>query len=304
MRTLLCGLALASVAFAAPASARDGQFYAGVEAGAWVIPDIKSKGPDFGGSSPFPPPLLAAAAAGPMATDSTRERVSGEFDLGSDIDLVFGYDFGRFRAEAELARKHADFDNVTVRNSFIGGFLDGTHDTKGSIRALTAAINVVYDLPVTDRIDLYAGPGIGYGSLKLTPKVDLFDNGEFGDELKREKRKGVMAQLVGGLRFRVSDAIDAGVKYRYIRSEKLSFDAGVLGDLKGRLKTHSVLATLAYNFGSSAPAAAPAPVAAPVAPVEPAAPATQTCADGSVILATETCPVVQPTAPAAAGERG
>ena len=46
------------------------------------------------------------------------------------------------------------------------------------------------------------------------------------------------------------------------------------------------------------PKPAPAPVA-PVAPPPPppAAPATQTCPDGSVILATETCPVPPPPPP-------
>ena len=302
MRNLLGGLALATVAFAAPASARDGQFYVGVETGGWIIPDIKSTGPDFGGSSPFP--FLAPAAVGPMATSSTRERVSGEFDLGTDIDLVGGYDFGRFRVEGELSRKKADFDNVTVRNSFLGGFLDGVKDTKGSIRALTAVVNVLYDLPLSSTVDLYAGPGVGYGSLKLTPKVDLFENEEFDDELRRTKRKGVFGQLVGGVRFAVTDRIDAGLKYRYIRSEKLIYDAGVLGDLKGRLKTHSILATLGYNFGASAAAPVAEPVTETVEPVAPPAPETQTCADGSVVLATDACPVAQPTAPVTAGERG
>jgi len=304
MRSFVCGLALATVALAAPASARDGQFYAGIEAGAWMIPDIKSKGPDFSGSGfPFPGPvLLSTAAATPLATDSNRERVSGDLKTGNDIDLIAGYDFGRFRIEGELSRKRADFDDVTIRNSFLGGFLDGTKDTKGSIRARTAVVNVLYDLAVNRSIDLYAGPGIGWGSLKLTPKVDLFENEEFGDELRRTKRKGMFGQLVGGVRVALSDRIDAGLKYRYIRSEKLTYDAGVLGDLKGRLKTHSVLASIAYNFGGSQPVAAP--VGEPVAPAAPAAPATQTCVDGSVVLATETCPVAPPPAPVTAGERG
>ena len=61
-----------------------------------------------------------------------------------------------------------------------------------------------------------------------------------------------------------------------------------------------------YRFGGGAPvAAAPVP-----APLPPAPPATQTCSDGSVILASEACPVVAappappPPAPAASGERG
>ena len=59
---------------------------------------------------------------------------------------------------------------------------------------------------------------------------------------------------------------------------------------------------LGYRFGGAQPA--PEYVAPVVAePVAPAAPATQTCADGSVILATDMCPPPPPPPPSA-GERG
>jgi opacity protein-like surface antigen len=266
MRNLLCGLALATVTFAAPATASDKQFYVGVDAGAWVIPDIKSKGPDFA-SSGFPLGLVTEAVP---AASGTRERVTGHFDAGTDLDVVLGYDFGRIRAEAEFARKHSDFERVTIRNSLFGFILDGTHDTRGSIDALSATVNVLYDLPLNRNVDLYAGPGIGYGQLKLTPRVDLFDSGTFGDELHRTKRSGVMGQLVAGGRFRLTDNFDAGLKYRYVRSQNLTYDAGVLGDLKGHLETHSLLVSLGFNFGR--PAHHIAPVAAPVTEPMPPAP--------------------------------
>jgi len=62
-------------------------------------------------------------------------------------------------------------------------------------------------------------------------------------------------------------------------------------------------------WGGSAPAPAPAPVIAPPPPPPPAPPATQTCPDGTVILATDACPVPPPPPPpppppAASGERG
>jgi opacity protein-like surface antigen len=215
--------------------------------------------------------------------------VTGNFKTGTDIDVLVGYDFGRIRAEAELSRKHAKFDSVTVRNSFFGSILDGNHDTRGSINALTAVVNVLYDLPVSSTVNLYAGPGIGYGRLKLTPRVDLFDNGTYGDELHTTKRSGAFGQIVAGVRMRVSDRVDVGVKYRFVRSQKLTYDAGVLGDLKGRLTTHSVLLSLGYNFGG-ARSAAPAPVAEPVE-AAPAAPVAEPAAP-------------PPPAPATSGERG
>ncbi|HKC04117.1 MAG TPA: TonB-dependent receptor [Sphingomicrobium sp.] len=60
-----------------------------------------------------------------------------------------------------------------------------------------------------------------------------------------------------------------------------------------------------YKFGASAPPPPPPPPAPP--PPPPEAPATQTCADGSVVLATSACPAPAPPPPpppAPSGERG
>ncbi len=54
----------------------------------------------------------------------------------------------------------------------------------------------------------------------------------------------------------------------------------------------------------SAPRRATEPYIAPPAPPAPLPPATQTCPDGSVILATEVCPAIAPPLPAPAPERG
>ena len=65
------------------------------------------------------------------------------------------------------------------------------------------------------------------------------------------------------------------------------------------------LAGATFKFGGRA-APPPPPPPAPPPPPPPAAPATQTCADGSVVLATDACPVPPPPPPppAAAPERG
>jgi len=55
------------------------------------------------------------------------------------------------------------------------------------------------------------------------------------------------------------------------------------------------VAGFTYKFGAEAPAAAPLPPPPPPPPAPP--PATQTCGDGSVILATEACPVPPPPPP-------
>ena len=120
-------------------------------------------------------------------------------------------------------------------------------------------------------------------------------------------------QAIAGVRKAVTDNVELGLKYRYFRTAKLNFDDGFNDGLNvvnvssgGKLRTHSLLASLIFNFGAPAPVVVPVvePVAAPPAP----APATQTCPDGSVILATDVCPQppveVAPPAPEPVAERG
>jgi hypothetical protein len=118
----------------------------------------------------------------------------------------------------------------------------------------------------------------------------------------------------------VSDNIDIGLKYRYFRAgrtrgtDTFPFAAGAVTcgtvacsggtidfNADNRFSSHSLLASLVYNFGA---AAAPPPPPPPPPPPAPVAPATQTCPDGSVILATSSCPAPPPPPPPAPAERG
>jgi HK97 family phage major capsid protein len=72
--------------------------------------------------------------------------------------------------------------------------------------------------------------------------------------------------------------------------------------LDGRFRSHSLLASLVYNFVTPSP---PAPSLPPVTPPPPP-PVMQNCPDGSVILATDICasPPPPPPPPPPAPERG
>ena len=120
---------------------------------------------------------------------------------------------------------------------------------------------------------------------------------------------------IAGVRYALTPNVDAGLKYQYLHTGKLNFnDAFAVNgtnfttSAKGNYDSHSLLASLVYNFNSREAASAPIPAAAPAPPPPPpeAAPATQTCPDGSVILATSACPAPPPPPPPPAqrGERG
>src|SRR5690349_20109011 len=86
MRKLALAVAVASSALASPALARDGAWY--IEGGFGAL----------------------------MAEDYDYDRVNGtdnramiaDADKGIDADLLFGYDFGMFRLEAEAGYKQFD----------------------------------------------------------------------------------------------------------------------------------------------------------------------------------------------------
>ena len=87
MRKLAIGMALATTAFATPAVARDGSWYAGIEGGLMIVEDYNL---DY--------------------NDGVR-NISDGVDIGHnkgmDVDLIAGRDFGSFRAEAEIAYKRS-----------------------------------------------------------------------------------------------------------------------------------------------------------------------------------------------------
>jgi opacity protein-like surface antigen len=295
--------AAAVAAIATPAAARDGSGYIGVEGGA-LFP--KSQNVD-----------ASIDYTNPAVPDVTGSRV-GQIDLktGYDLDLIGGYDFGMFRLEGELGYKHSKADNLIVRpdlltaiNTAAGTTLTNEDfDLGGNASVLSGMLNGLVDFGGNGGVGFYAGGGFGRAHVK-----------EFGGS-----DSAWAWQLIAGASMPVSDNIDVGLKYRYFHTGNLNFDDSVafspvgttcgtvactggtaFFNANGHFSSHSLLASLVYNFG--APAAAPAPVAPPPPP-PPAAPATQTCPDGSVILATDACPAPPPPppppAPVERGERG
>src|SRR3954447_17897652 len=92
MRKLAIMVALASTALATPAVARNNSFYLGVDADAMIVQDSPVRVND----------------------GVTNPQYKIDQKVGYDLDALAGYDFGRFRAEAELSYKHAKVSSVTT----------------------------------------------------------------------------------------------------------------------------------------------------------------------------------------------
>ena len=284
-------VAVAAAAIATPAFAQDSGPYVGLEGGVLLPRDS-----DVDADVDFVDPLDPDAV------------YPGVFDLdykpGFDIDLIGGYDLGMFRVEGELGYKRAKVDEIQLDQDFIDDYEDATgvdlsdidFDLDGDVKVTSAMVNALVDFDIGGAA-LYAGGGFGRAW------VDVFDDDD----------SAWAYQFIAGARVPISNSIDAGLKYRYFRTGKLNFtdnasftDADVLLSSDGKFSSHSVLASLIFNFGAPEPApAAYVPAAAPPPPA-PVAPQTQTCPDGTVILATEVCPAPPPPPPLPAnpGERG
>jgi OmpA-OmpF porin, OOP family len=259
---LLAAAAIASIA--APATARDGSPYVGIEGGILFPADTK----------------VGVRADGEQLDDLFRIK----HKRGFDVDVIAGYDFGLVRAEAELGWKRTKLDGVTFRgfdDDFDEDELEFEND-RASVLSLMG--NVLLDIGGDRSFGAYVGGGFGRARVKL-----------FG-----EKDDAWAWQLIAGARTAVSPNIDIGLKYRYFNTARLEFadrndpDFDLLAT--GRFRSHSLLASLIFNFGGQAPARV-VPAAPPPPPPPPPPPATRTCPDGTVVLASEPCPFPPPPPP-------
>jgi OOP family OmpA-OmpF porin len=219
-----------------------------------------------------------------MPDDTDFEYDDEELELqhnnGFDLDIIGGYDFGFLRLEGELGWKRADNDEI---------FDCDSDDCEGDVDVRSLMVNVLGDVG-SDRWSFYAGGGIGFASVRHT--LDIEGDGPFDfDEEFKLKDSGWAWQGIAGVRVAMNEMIDIGLEYRYFKTGDMDDN-----DIEWDFTSHSVMFSFIYNMGPyAAPALPPPPPPPPLPPPPP--PATQTCPDGSVILATDACPPPPPPPP-------
>ncbi len=111
-------------------------------------------------------------------------------------------------------------------------------------------------------------------------------------------------QLMAGARLPLSDAVDIGVKYKYFNLDNLSIRNIDENRIDTGLSSHSVLASLVFNFGGRQETVEEVVAQpAPPPPPPPPPPATMTCPDGTVVGMSDACPAPPPP-PMPEPERG
>ena len=274
MRKILFA-ATAALAISSPAFARDGSPYVGVEVGATMS--------DEG--------FYDVVLSGTPTVRTYDRGLNVDYKIGFDAGLLAGYDFGMFRVEGELAHKRLGVESVDASNALATDLVNSgltsidESDFDESAKITSLMGNALLDFGGDSGIGVYVGGGAGVAKMKMLGDSD----------------SSVALQAIAGVRMALSDNMDIGLKYRYFTSKfRLGQDAVSTGGIdfdiegRGRLQTHSLLLSLIYNFAAPPP---PPPPVVEAPPPPPPPPATQTCPDGTVILATETCPAPPPPPP-------
>jgi len=260
MRNYLLAAA-AAMAFATPALATDHSPYVGIDAGALLVEDSNITF-DFDNGT------------------EQNDFITVNHNYGYDVGLLAGYDFGAIRTEVEVARKRASHDDYS------GVGVSGLGDADGRSRSSSLMGNVLLDFGDDAGLQGFVGGGAGIARTRIRI-IDPAFNGNLKDT-------GFAWQALAGVRLPITSTVDLGLKYRFYNAKvKADFVVGTPVDLNTRFRSHSLLASLTFNFAPPPPPPPPAPPAPP----PPPPPATQTCPDGSVILATDSCPLPPPPPP-------
>jgi OmpA-OmpF porin, OOP family len=216
--------AIAASFVCSPAEARDGQVYVELDAGAV---SINKQSLDIG--------TLPDAAT----------IKSGK---GYDIGAVIGYDFGKFRVEAEGSSRSADANSINV----VGGGVPltsaaiatgfGLRGTGGQTTTQSLMANAMLDLGSDDGIQGFLGGGVGIAKTRVTNFI-------VDPVWLKDSDSGFAWQALAGVRYPVTDNVDIGLKYRFFNASKSD-----LVDRFGRTvgtsaQSHSVLFSIGYNFG-------------------------------------------------------
>jgi opacity protein-like surface antigen len=275
--------AVAGVMISVPTAARAGSPYVGIEGG--VLHGRENDVDEIANYTTIENPATALAPPGPADTEFD-DVFSINYRIGYDVDVIGGYDFGIFRLELELGHKRANLRSIDpddITGSFLADFNaalnrpsaqpdpgapglpaltidDFDLDEKMSI--LSAMINGLVDVGVTDRLSLYGGGG--YGRSRASALGD--------------KDSAWAWQYMAGVRYAIGPKIDLGIKYRYFNSGVVTLRHGGLEyignpdrltiapaggmattvdqttnallapEIEGRFRTRSLLASLIYNF--------------------------------------------------------
>ncbi|MEA3040926.1 MAG: OmpA-OmpF porin, family, partial [Sphingomonadales bacterium] len=259
MRKLAIVVALSSTAIATPALARDGAWYVGGDFGAMIVEDVE------------------------MDVGAIENALVIDHDYGFDGAGFVGYDLGAFRLEAEVAYKRARLDSLDGTVGLPGDARPGVagglqiREAAGNTTALSFMINGMLDFGDDDGVSGFLGGGVGVARVSFNNQRVFSNQGAFLDDSDTR----FAWQVVAGLRQAISDSADVTVRYRFFNVPSLEMIGFGGNEFSTRLRTHSILGGITFNFGAPDE----------VIPTPPP-PGPTVCPDGSTVPYGSACPVI------------
>ncbi len=183
-----------------------------------------------------------------------------EYDTGYAVVGALGYNWGRWRAEFEVAYRDNNIDCITTSPGSTNCFDPGTND---GIWELSQMVNVLYDIPLGGRFN--ASVGAGVGGVLVVADAEMFnenDDPSLDDYV-------VAGQLIAQLGYELSDRWQLYADYRYLLADDPEATHPYGPSLVEWEKSdHTVLIGMRFDLQADR---APAPPKAPP-PVQPKAP--------------------------------
>lgn len=232
--------AVAAAAITSPAVAQLPSPYVGIEGG---IMFPKSTDLDE----------LAVDFADPRLPDGNWEGLLRlAYRNGYDVNAIAGFDLGMFRLEGELGYRRAEVkeDSIRINAVVIHGHGGPTDDVfaetevkvDGRRTVVSAMVNGLLDWQVGST-RIYGGGGIGRARVSFLGEAE----------------SAWAYQFIGGVAVPLGSNLEAGFKYRFFRTARLRLtqsgefsDARVFFKNNTHAESHSLLASLIFNFGSQA----------------------------------------------------
>ena len=256
MRKIAVALALAGTALATPALAKDHSFYVGLEAGGIIQQNQTFDLRDTTGVTSVAP-------------------LRANYKVGVDADGIIGYDFGMFRTEFEVGFKNNVVDYfqvngatpaITVAGGVAGVPATGNYNLpQGNQQILSFMANALVDFGGKGRaLGGYLGGGVGVARVKQETFGLTRQPASFVDDSDTH----FAWQLLAGVYKPISEHVDLTLKYRYFNVDRVNTVALTGTGLQTRVRSHSLLVGLTYNFeNDAAPPPPPVVVVPPPPPV-------------------------------------
>lgn len=168
--------------------------------------------------------------------------VTSDFDKGYLFSGAMGYRLSNnLRIEGELSYRKADIDNQTVSVAGLSVAVGDYATVSGSVSTTALMANLAYDFEV-DGLKPYLLGGIG------AAKVSINDAKINSTAIADDSDTVLAFQIGAGVNYAVSETVDIGIGYRYMRTADPSFTDAGGSSFDSEHSSHSLMAGVTFGF--------------------------------------------------------